>query len=73
MSGTTSFVPCFFCSKPTRHAVPVNGGFVARCGGCKDKTPPEDPLAVAEHSQAVKKRLGLTELAAAVGMLGGSR
>lgn len=70
MSGTTSFVPCFFCSKPTRHAIHVgNGGFVARCGGCKDKAPPDDPLVVEEHSRAVKKRLGLTALAAAVGMI----
>lgn len=42
---TTSFDPCTFCGKPTRHVARferANGpgfDFRPRCGGCRDKAP----------------------------------
>lgn len=58
MAKTTSFAPCFFCDKPTRHAVPVGEVFIARCGGCRDRPLPDVPAAKA-HSAKVSKLLGL--------------
>ena len=58
MKRTTSFAPCFFCDKPTRHAVPVGDAFIARCGDCRGRPLPDAPAAKA-HSAKVAKLLGL--------------